>query len=133
MFSVEVIDCCSNGKDAVEHARDPYELLGEITCAEKVCPRQDERDREHKNEENQRVCVESKVVAAAVDAAAIEASIAGILVNRDARDRNVAQENGDELSPVLSSGQNLCEISSLTNKPAHMSLNLGFSILKSSS
>lgn len=105
LFSVKVVNGCADGEDAVEDPSDPDELLCKVTCAEKVCPRQDERDTKHKNEENQSVCVESKVVAATVDAAPIEASSTGIFVYRDARDSDVAEKDGDELSPVLSAGQ----------------------------
>jgi hypothetical protein len=47
---VEVVDCRSNRQCDIQDPRDPNELLCEMLCSQKVCPGEDESNREDKRE-----------------------------------------------------------------------------------
>lgn len=100
-FTDEIVDAGADGEDHVENPRDPDKLLGEISRPQEIRPREHNGDAEDKDEQDQRVGVEGEAVGRVVDAAAIEAPLSGIFVDRQARDGNIAQEDGDELRVAL--------------------------------
>lgn len=97
LFADEIVNGGADGEDDVENARDPDKLLGEISRAQDIGPRERERDAEDKDEQDQRVGVQREGVGRAVDTTAIEALVGRIFVDRQAGNRDIAQEDSDEL------------------------------------
>lgn len=135
LLPVEIVDRSADSKDTVKNAGDPDKLLGKIAGTQEIRPRHRESDTEHKDEQNQRVGVQAKIIARTVDASTIEAPVVRVLVDGKTRDGDIAEENSNELggASILEAFFHQKTSDKLTKRPAQMSLNFGFSILKASS
>ena len=72
----KVVPGCREAEDDVQDARNPDELLGEVSGEQEVDPGEGEGEHEHEGEEDDGVGVEGEGVGAAVDAAAVEEVVA---------------------------------------------------------
>lgn len=84
--AVQIVDCCSNCKYAIQYPGNPHELFGEGSSGEEISPGKGECDTDDESEEDDCVGVEGEVVGGIVDAAAVEAMISRVAVERQSAD-----------------------------------------------
>jgi hypothetical protein len=97
LLLVEVEDGGTDSEDDVENTSDPDEDLGKGAGEKQVEEREDEGDSENDAEKNEGVRVETEVVLATVDGAAIVALRFGVAVDGVARKASEAEEGDDQL------------------------------------
>lgn len=134
LVSHEIVNSSSDGKDDVENACDPDKEFREVSSTQEVGPGKGQGDTEDEDEQDQCVGIQREGIRRVVDTVAIEAFVLGISVDRVTRHCNKPQEACDELFMMSVREALVAYVKKTpTKSPAHISLNLGFSILNTSS